>query len=135
MPGARQALWDPDQLMRSMETPEMQELLNNPEAMKAQLKMSPEISAMLEKFPHLAEAIENPENIRKGLHLMKGQAKFSNQQRNREKPNGQDSAHAGSSKGFGSTKPTMAELKAYIKMFGPELRKLLGVSFISMGLL
>mmetsp|Transcript_76009 Transcript_76009/g.199349 ORF Transcript_76009/g.199349 Transcript_76009/m.199349 type:complete len:394 (+) Transcript_76009:53-1234(+) len=61
---------NPDMMQQIMRSPMVQQMMSNPETMRAMMRMNPQLNQLMETRPEIARMLEDPEVLRQSMQMM-----------------------------------------------------------------
>merc|ERR1719198_1292209 len=75
---------NPDLMTQLMDSPFMQQMMSNPETVRAMMRMNPQMEQLMEQRPEIARMLKDPETIRQSMEMMRNPADMREMQRNQD---------------------------------------------------
>merc|ERR1719159_728683 len=72
-----------------MSSPMMQQMLSDPETMRALMRMNPQLNRLMEQRPEIARLLEDPEMLRQSMQMATNPALMREMMRNSDRAMGQ----------------------------------------------
>jgi ubiquilin len=76
---------NPEMMQQFMDSPMMQNLMNNPEMMRSMVRMNPQLNQMMEQRPELARMLEDPDVMRQSMQMIRNPSLMREMQRNSDR--------------------------------------------------
>merc|ERR1719440_2741559 len=76
---------NPDMMAQLMESPMVQQMMSNPETMRAMMSMNPRMQQLMEQRPEIARMLEDPEVIQQSMQMMRNPSLMREMQRNADR--------------------------------------------------
>merc|ERR1740130_1954579 len=80
---------NPEMMQQLMDSPMVQQMMSNPETLRAMMSMNPRMQQLMEQRPEIARMLEDPETIRQSMQMMRNPSLMREMQRNQDRAMGQ----------------------------------------------
>merc|ERR1719198_159084 len=71
MPQSQQMLMqNPEMMKQIMNSPMVQQMMSNPETVRAMMRMNPQLSQLMEQRPEIGRLLEDPEVLQQSMRMM-----------------------------------------------------------------
>merc|ERR1719440_512311 len=75
---------NPEMIQQLMDSPMVQQMMSNPETMRAMMSMNPRMQQLMEQRPEIARMLEDPEVMRQSMQMMRNPSLMREMQRNQD---------------------------------------------------
>merc|ERR1719382_1690310 len=86
---------NPEIMQQIMRSPMVQEMMSDPETIRAMMRMNPQLNQLMEQRPEVARMLEDPEMLQQSMRLMANPALMREMTRNADRAIGQLDAMPG----------------------------------------
>merc|ERR1719343_1392515 len=76
---------NPEMMQQFMNSPFVQQLMGNPDMVRAMMRMNPQMNQLMEQRPEIARMLEDPEVIQQSMEMMRNPALMREMQRNSDR--------------------------------------------------
>merc|ERR1719387_2550618 len=73
---------NPEMMRQNMESPMVQQMMSNPETVRAMVRMNPQLNEMMERNPQIARILEDPETMQQAMRAASNPALMREMMRN-----------------------------------------------------
>jgi len=108
---------NPDMMQQLMNSPMVQQMMSNPETIRAMMRMNPQMNQLMEQRPEIARLLEDPEVLQQSMQMVRNPSLMREMQRNADRAIGQLDAMPGGHS---------ALLRAHEEMVDPLMAALTG---------
>merc|ERR1719498_10419 len=75
---------NPEMIQQLMDSPMVQQMMSDPETMRAMMRMNPRMEQLMEQRPEIARMLEDPELIQQSMRMMRNPSLMREAQRNQD---------------------------------------------------
>lgn len=75
---------NPEMMQQLMDSPMVQQMMSDPETMRAMMSMNPQMQQLMEQRPEIARMLEDPDVIRQSMQMMRNPSLMREMQRNQD---------------------------------------------------
>merc|ERR1719428_2620901 len=79
---------NPEMMQQMMNSPMVQQIMSNPETMRAIIRMNPQLNQLMEQRPEIARILEDPEMLQQSMEMMRNPALMREMTRNADRAMG-----------------------------------------------
>merc|ERR1719247_3107212 len=91
----RQMMQNPEFMQQLMSSPMVQQMMSNPETIRAMMRMNPQLSQLMEERPEIAGILEDPETLQQSMRMAMNPSLMREMTRNADRAIGQLDAMPG----------------------------------------
>ena len=85
----QQMMQNPEMMQSIMNSPMVQQMLSDPDTLRAMIRMNPQLNQLMEQRPEIARILEDPETIQQSLRMAANPALMREMMRNADRAVGE----------------------------------------------
>merc|ERR1719226_317327 len=86
---------NPEMMQQLMQSPMVQQMMSDPETIRAMMRMNPQLNQLMEQRPEIARMLEDPEVLQQSMRMMANPSLMREMTRNADRAIGQLDAMPG----------------------------------------
>merc|ERR1719379_2434605 len=76
---------NPEMMLQMMSSPMVQQMMSDPETVRAMVRMNPQLNQLMEQRPEIARILEDPEMLQQSMQMMRNPALMREMTRNADR--------------------------------------------------